>query len=184
MADVFNTLTVVRTIKTNNHDIAGLVRRLDRALVEVTKSQSTAISGTLPFDSVRLKSYIASAKSYRTWMSSEPFIDAPATTPLYIEVPCFGQVLTMDNDSAWDIAQLLDTAILELQSADSGRISNGFPVKEDGTRLDNTLKRIENLITTFMEKVEPMDYPESSPRFASTGQGNTGLSYTGKAATA
>lgn len=182
MADVFNTLPVIRTIKTNNHDIAGLVRRMDRALVEVTKSQSTAISGTLPFDNVRLKAYIASARSYRTWMSGEPFMDAPATTPLYIEVPCYGQVVPMDNDSAWDVAQLLDTAILELQSADSGRISNGFPVKDDGVRFDRTIERIEKLLLNFMEKVEPVDYPESSPRAASTGQGNTGLAYTGKAA--
>ena len=181
MADVFNTLPVVRTIKTNNHDVAGLVRRLDRALVEVTKSQSTAISGTLPFDNARLKTYITSARSYRAWMSAEPFMDCPATTPMFIEVPCYGQVLTMDNDSAWDVAQLLDTAIMELQSADCGRISNGFPVKEDGVRFDNTIKRIENLLLNFMEKIEPVDYPESSPRFASTGQGNTGLAYTGKA---
>jgi hypothetical protein len=88
----------------------------------------------------------------------------------------------MDNDSAWDVAQLLDTAILELQSADSGRISNGFPVKEDGQRFMNTITRIEKLLTSFMEKVEPVDYPESSPRYPSTGQGNTGLAFTGKAA--
>ena len=182
MADAFNTLPVVRTIKTNNHDVAGLVRRLDRALVEVTKSASSTISGTLPADNIRLKAYIAQIRSYRGWMSGEPFMDTPATTPLYIEVPCFGQVLAMDNDSAWDVAQLIDTAILELQSADSGRISNGFPVKEDGARLDATVTRIEKLLLLHMEKVEPIDYPESSPRFASTGQGNTGLAYTGKAA--
>lgn len=181
MADVFNTLPVVRSIKTNNHDVAGLVRRLDRMLVEVTKSQSTAISGTLPFDFARLKAYIASCRSYRAYMSGEPFMDCPASTPLYIEVPCYGQVLAMDNDSAWDIAQLIDTAILELQSSDSGRISNGFPVAADGVRFDATINRIEKLVTTFMEKVEPQDYPESSPRYPSTGQGNTGLAFAGKA---
>jgi hypothetical protein len=31
-----------------------------------------------------------------------------------------------------------------------------------------------------MQKIEPVDYPESSPRAMSTGQGNTGLAYTGK----
>jgi hypothetical protein len=179
---VFNTLPVVRVIQTNNHDVAGLVRRLDRALVEVTKSQSTNISGTLPFDITRLQAIIASARSYRAWMSAEPFLDSPATTPLFIEVPCFGVVVAMDNDSAWDVAQLLDTAILELQSADSGRISNGFPVAKDGERFDAFIMRIEKLLQNFMMKVEPMDYPESSPRASSTGQGNTGLSYTGKTA--
>jgi hypothetical protein len=180
MADNFNTLPVTRVIQTNNHDIAGLVRRLDRALVEVTKSQSSTISGTLRFNTARLTTYIASARSYRMWASSEPFMDCPATTPLFIEVPCYGQVVPMDNDSAADIAQLLDTAILELQSADSGRVSNGFAVKEDGTRFDNTITRIEKLVLNFMQKIEPVDYPESSPRAMSTGQGNTGLAYTGK----
>ena len=178
-ANTFNALPVVRTIKTNNHDVAGLVRRLDRALVEVTKSQSTTISGTLHFDAARLKSYISAARSYRSWASGEPFMDCPASAPLYIEVPCYGVIQPMDNDSAYDIAQLIDTAILELQSADSGRVSNGFPVKEDGIRFDNTINRIEKLVVNFMDKVEPIDYPESSPRAPSTGQGNTGLAYTG-----
>jgi hypothetical protein len=145
----------------------------------VTKSQSSTISGTLPFDATRLKTYIASARSYRSWMSAEPFMDCPATTPLFIQVPCFGEVLPMDNDSAADVAQLLDTAILELQSADSGRVSNGFAIKEDGVRFDNTILRVERLLTGFMSTIEPVDYPESSPRATSTGQGNTGLSYTG-----
>jgi hypothetical protein len=97
-------------------------------------------------------------------------------------VPCYGVVMPMDNDSAADIAQLIDTAILELQSADSGRVSNGFAVKEDGIRFDNTITRIEKLVLNFMMKIEPVDYPESSPRAGSTGQGNTGLAYTGKGA--
>jgi hypothetical protein len=173
MADVFNKLPVTRTIQTNNHDVAGLVRRLDRALVEVTKSQSTGISGTLPFDATRLVAILASARSYIVWASSEPFLDCPASTPTYITVPCYGAVEEMDNDSAWDIAVLIDTAIMELQSADSGRISNGFPVTKDRERVQNLLTRIESLLNTFIMKVEPMDYPESSPRYPSTGQGNT-----------
>jgi hypothetical protein len=180
MADVFNKLPVTRTIKTNNHDVAGLVRRLDRALVEVTKSQSTAISGSLPFDVTRLRSFIFSARSYISWASGEPFIDAPASTPVYIEVPCYGEVLEMDNDSAWDTAVLLDTAIQELQAADSGRISNGFPVAADRVRIEALLTRIEQLVNNFMATVEPMDYPESSPRAPSTGQGNVSPGFAGK----
>ena len=39
-------LPVSRVIQTRNLDIASLIRRLDRSLVEVIKSQSSAVSGT------------------------------------------------------------------------------------------------------------------------------------------
>ena len=170
MAD--NTLATTRKFATRNLDIAGLLRRLDRALVEVTKSQSTSINTTLPFDMTRLISYVDSAKAYRVFMTGQPFMDCPETTPIRVEVLCYGQILPMDNDSIWDIAQIIDSTMLELSKSQSANISNGFPVPQDGIRFDAYMARIEKLISVYMTPSEPLDYPESSPRFATTGDGN------------
>ena len=167
-----NVLAVTRKFATRNLDISGLLRRLDRALVEVTKSQSTSINTTLPFDMTRLSSYVDSAKRYRTFMTGEPFMDCPETTPLLVEVQCYGQITPMDNDSIWDIAQIIDTTMVELSRAQSANISNGFPVPQDGIRFDAYMARIEKLMSVYMAPSEPLDYPESSPRFATTGDGN------------
>lgn len=170
MAD--NVLVQTRKFSTRNLDIAGLLRRLDRALVEVTKSQSTSINTTLVFDMTRLTSYVDSAKRYRQFMTGEPYMDCPETTPLLVDVVCYGQILPMDNDSIWDIAQIIDTTMLELSKAQSANVSNGFPVPQDGIRFDSYMARIEKLISVYMAPSEPLDYPESSPRFSTTGSGN------------
>jgi hypothetical protein len=167
-------LPVARTIQTRNLDIASLIRRLDRSLVEVTKSQSSAVSGTLPFDFTRLESAIKMLKSFKAFAEGLPYMDTPETTPIVIDVVCYGTVPAIENDSGWDMAQLIDTAILELAHSQSSNIGNGFLPPHDGKRFDDYIARLEKLIA-HSKGVEPVDYPESSPRADSTGQGVVGI---------
>lgn len=169
-------LPVARVIQTKNLDIASLIRRLDRSMVEVTKSQSSAVSGTLPFDFARLESAIVMIKSYKAFAAGLPFMDTPETTPVVIGVECYGTIPAIENDTGWDMAQLLDTMILELANSQSSNIGNGFLPPHDGKRFDDYVLRLEKLIA-HSKGTEPVDYPESSPRADSTGAGVTGISY-------
>ena len=170
-------LPVARIIQTKNLDIASLIRRLDRSLVEVTKSQSSGVSGTLPFDFARLESAIKMMKSFKKFAEGLPYMDTPETTPIIINVECYGTIPPIENDSAWDMAQILDTMMLELANSQSSNIGNGFLPPHDGKRFDDYVARLENLIA-HSKGTEPVDYPESSPRADSTGAGVTGISYT------
>ena len=167
-------LPVSRVVQTRNLDIASLIRRVDRSLVEVTKSQSSGVSGTLPFDFTRLESAIKMMKSFKKFAEGLPFMDTPETTPILIDVVCYGTVPPIENDSGWDMAQILDTVILELANSQSSNIGNGFLPPHDGARFDTYVARLEALIA-HSKGTEPVDYPESSPRSESTGQGVTGI---------
>lgn len=167
-------LPVARTIQTKNLDIASLIRRLDRSLVEVTKSQSSVVTGMLPFDFNRLESAIMMLESYAAFASGLPFMDTPETTPVLLNVECYGTIPPIENDSAWDMAQLIDTMMLELANSQSSNIGNGFLPPHDLLRFTSFIQRLKNLIAHAKAR-EPVDYPESSPRADSTGAGVTGI---------
>jgi hypothetical protein len=171
-------LPVARVIQTRNLDIAGLLRRLDRGLVEITKSQSSGVSGTLPFDFARIKSFQVGWLNYAVnFAAKEPFADTPESTPVEIAVVCYGTTPPIENDSGWDMAQLIDTMMLELAGSQSSNIGNGFLPPHDLKRFVDLNGRLSNLIA-HSEKIDPLDYPESSPRADSTGQGVTGINTT------
>jgi hypothetical protein len=167
-------LPVARIISTRNLDVASLIRRLDRTLVEITKSQSSGVSGTLPFDFTRLEEAIKMLKSFKAFAEGLPFMDTPETTPIIINVDCYGTIPPIENDSAWDMAQIVDTMMQELAGSQSSNIGNGFLPPHDGKRFDDYVARLEKLIA-HSKGTEPVDYPESSPRAVSTGPGVTGI---------
>jgi len=168
-------LPVARTITTRNLDIASLVRRLDRSLVEVWKAQSSAVTGVLPFDFARLEAAQKMWLNYaNNFAATEPFQDTPETTPILVSVECYGIVPNIENDSLWDVSQLLDTMILELANSQSSNIGNGFLPPFDLKRFNDFNTRLSKLIA-HSKAVEPVDYPESSPRSDSSGQGVVGI---------
>ena len=174
MAD---TLPVVRTVKTNNHDVASLMRRFDRMLIEITKSVSANTASMLPFDFGRVEQHLRMMKSFKAWAISEPLLDAPESNPLLINVDCRGVAGNIENDSAWDLAQLVDTAILELGNSESSRWSSGLS-PHDAKRFDDYMSRVDRLLA-HIKGAEPVDSPESSPREVNAGEGTTGIKFTG-----
>lgn len=174
MADM---LPLTRTIVTNNHDVASLVRRVDRLLIEVTKSASANVSAVMSYDFARIEQHLKMLKSYKAWASKEPHMDAPESSPVQINVECFGKVMNIDNDSAWDLAQLLDTVILELANSVSSRLSANM-LPHDSKRFDDYIVRIENLLL-HIKAAEPTDNPESMPRDINSGEGVTGIKMSG-----
>lgn len=170
-----DSLPVARKFAVNNHDVASLLRRWDRALVELTKSSSANVSQTLPFDVNRLQQSLKMLESFTAWVVSQPPLDAPESNPVLIDVPLFGTVPAIENDSVWDLAQLVDTAIIELANSQSARLSaNLFPYDEQ--RQAAIVTRVKGLVA-HIAAAEPVDYPESSPRSPNSGEGITGINY-------
>ena len=160
-------------IVTYNTDIHGIVRRINRFIVEVTKSVSSNVSGTNSFDQLRAKSYIAAIRSYMTWVISQPELDLPETSPRSVVLPESPVIPVIENDSMFDLATLFELSRDELVNSQSSRLGSGL-TKADVKRLTALLDKSDAFLVSFVAGVDPMDVPESAPMAPMTGLGKVG----------
>ena len=158
---------------TYNTDVHSIFRRYNRMLVEIMKSQSSGISQTMPFDLVRVKSYLIAMRRYIEFIVGEPLLDCPETGPTEIPLPPTPKVDVVENESAFDVMQLILIARDELANSQSARIPTNL-VKFDYDRQIAYLTKITNLVL-YIEAAEPLDLPESSPNASVSGPGRTGV---------
>lgn len=164
---------VSSTNRTANTDVDGFVRRANRYIIEVAKSQSSGVSGTMSFDVLRAKSYIVGLRKYVAYITSQPLLDLPETGPTEIDLPAKVEVPRMENDSSYDLCALLKLAVDEISDCQSSRIpTNLLPF--DKLRVLAILDRADSFIETFIVIVDPLDVPETSPSVPSTGPGVRG----------
>lgn len=159
---------------TYNTDIFSLVRRLNRFIVEIIKSQSSGISQTMPFDVARVTSYTAAIRSFVAWVVAQPLLDLPETGPQEMNLPSSPDIPLMENESAYDLCVLFDLARDELANSQSSRMSTNL-MKYDHDRLLAIITKIENFVTAYINVAEPLDLPESSPMQQVTGRGQQGV---------
>lgn len=160
--------------QTCNTDIFSLVRRINRFMFEMVKSQSSGVSQTMPFDLTRVNSYTASLRSYIAWVVAQPLLDLPETGPQWIDMPKSLDIPAMENESVYDICMLFEILRDELANSQSARLSTNMIV-HDHTRALAIIQKIDNLVTQYIAISEPLDLPESSPRSDMTGTGRTGI---------
>lgn len=160
--------------QTCNTDIFSLVRRINRFIVEMTKSQSSAVSQTMPFDVTRVTSYTNSLRSYVAWVVAQPLLDLPETGPQWIDLPKSPEIPAMENESVYDICTLFEIMRDELANSQSARLSTNM-IQHDHARFLAIVSKIENLVTQYIAVSEPLDLPESSPLAESTGVGRQGI---------
>lgn len=159
---------------TYNTDIDGIVRRINRFIVELSKSVSSNVSGTNAFDIARARSFISAVRSYAAWSSGQPALDLPETAPRSINLPVSPVIPAMENESILDLATLLELARDEISGSQSSRDPAGLKTA-DLKRLAAILDKADAFITGYMTAVDPLDVPESTPMAAMTGPGNTGV---------
>jgi hypothetical protein len=160
--------------QTCNTDIFSLVRRINRFIVEVLKSQSSGISQTMPFDVARVKSYTASLRSFIAWIVAQPLLDLPETGPQWINLPKSPEIPNMENESAYDICVLFELLRDELANSQSARLSTNM-MQFDHNRAQALIQKIDNLVDQYIAIAEPLDLPESSPSQLMTGPGSQGI---------
>jgi len=161
-------------MKIFNHDIASLVRRLRRFKEEVVYSVSSGISEMGEHDLARINSYLVAAKSFKAWMVAQPILDLPETSPMEIELASMPELSTIENDDLALIHNLMNLTEQELLSSQSARRSTGL-ISHDSARFDSYIIKMENFLVNYVAANAPLDLPESSPSFAVSGQGRTGV---------
>jgi hypothetical protein len=147
---------------TYNCDVDGVVRRINRAIVEMTKSQSGGVSLSISFDVVRWRTYIAGLSTYIDYITSQPQLDLPETHPLPVVLPTKPTIPVMENESAYDMAVLFDTMREEIANSQSSRMPSGL-IKHDEVRIRSYLARATNFINDYITVIDPLDLPDSSP---------------------
>ena len=157
-----------------NHDVSGMLRRMDRFMFELVKSVSSSLHQTNAFDQARLTQYIGAMRSYRNWVVAQPQLDLPETSPRLIEVAEEPAIPELENESLYDVVTMLSIARSELINSQSARQSSGF-VSFDDNRVMAIVDKVERLLIDYIQVTTPLDLPESSPLNAVTGSGRTGV---------
>lgn len=158
---------------TYNIDVHSIVRRYNRMLMEIMKSQSSGISQTMPFDVTRITSYVAAMNGFLDFVVGQPLLDCPETGPTEIPLPVNPTVPYIENESAYDLMQLIEIARDELANSQSSRIPTNL-VSFDYNRQKAYLQKVTNLLA-YINNTEPLDLPESSPMQAQSGPGQQGI---------
>lgn len=145
-----------------NHDILGLVRRINRFIVEIANAQTAGISGVRTADLERLKEYSAALTTYKTWIVAQPELDLPETHPTDIEIPGPPPLPAIESESVNDVITMLERLRDELVASQSARLATGL-MRFDGKRFDAIVDKVNKFITDYIETTTPLDLPESSP---------------------
>lgn len=146
-----------------NHDILGITRRINRFIEEAQKSASAGISGVSAADLARLNSYLAALVAYKEWVVSQPELDLPETHPVEYAVPAGPEVASTENESIFDVVNLLVKLRDELVLSQSSQLASNL-IAHDSTRFDEIVTKVQSFVTDYIEPQTPLDLPESSPK--------------------
>jgi hypothetical protein len=163
MADDRTGALPILTNGSYNYHTAMLVRLIDRAIIEVTKSQSAPGSGVRSADAARIESYMDEMESLIKFSQRLPETDSPKSHPLPLEYDPPVVLPRIENDSMWLLAQMLDSMRIEVGNSASSRQPNGW-WKPDLPRVSKFIEDVRVFMSEHVAKVTPVDNPESSPR--------------------
>lgn len=157
-----------------NHDIVGLVQRIQRFVEELTSSSSSGVSLMNSYDQTRLQSYLTAVTTYQAWVSANPQLDMPETNRLLWDVKPLVGVPAVENESIQDILRMLHVTCVELLNSQSARMPSGL-IAFDAARLTALITKIGNLLVNYIQKSDPLDMPASSPEVPMTAPGKSGV---------
>ena len=167
-------MAVASKSMTYNTDVYGIVRRINRFIVEIAKSQSSGVSQTNAFDVGRARSYLGAVVSYHNWVTAQPALDLPETGPTAIDLPAPPVVPLFENESMYDLCMLLELARDELANSQSSRLSSNL-IGFDSGRLMAIIAKASSFIDGYVTVIDPLDQPETSPGTPMTGAGLSGV---------
>ncbi len=157
-----------------NNDIAGLYSRINRYITELIKCASSNVADINEHDRARIGAYITALQFYINWSTSQPFLDLPETHPKTIELENAPEIPLIENLMVADLISLLVRGRDEIINSQSARNSNGI-ISFDLARINAVLTKIRSFLLEYVDKVTPVDMPESSPKYPDTGTGSTGI---------
>lgn len=160
-----------------NHDIVFLYDNVSRFYQEVTKSQSSPISGMTTADQNRLLGYLAHLKHAINWVNQLPELDLPESHPNPRKLEPFPAEVNVENENVNMVGRLLKLLAVELVNSQSARASSRL-MKHDLQRVVAIVTKIESFVVDFIQNGEanPLDMPESSPEDPLPPRGLMGVS--------
>lgn len=157
-----------------NHDVVGIVNRLNRFMDEAYKSVSSSGSSVNSFDQARLQAYINAARVYIAHVVGQPQLDLPESHPRAYDVEMAPELANVENESINDILVYFDLARFGVINSQSARDASGLK-GFDLTRLNSILDKAESLLQNYIASATPLDFPESSPQEEMSGPGKLGV---------
>ena len=157
-----------------NHDVAGIHRRINRFISELTLSASSNISMTNDHDQARLQTYLDAIRTYRDWVVDQPLLDLPETNQRTIQLDANPAQQTVENESIVDVIRMLELARDEIVNSQSARHASGL-IPFDEARLTALVEKIQAFLDNYIAIATPLDLPESSPMRGISGPGRTGV---------
>lgn len=145
-----------------NHDIVGMISRIQRFFVELQDSSSSGVNMVTTADQARLQSYLAALTAYQAWVVASPQLDLPETNRTLWSVAPLAPIVYVDNDSINDLLRMLNLMCLELLSCQSSTLPAGL-TGFDAARLTSYIAKAGNFLTAYIQVATPLDLPESSP---------------------
>ncbi len=159
---------------TLNQDIAGLHSRINRAIEEVHKSVSSGVVDYREADKTRLLTYLGGLDAYHQWVIDQPQLDLPESHPHEYELDVNPTPGLVENDAANDIIRILEAGREEIVNSQSARLPSGLVIF-DSTRLFAIVEKTRKLVNDYIDSVQPLDLPESSPKRGKSGPGRKGI---------
>lgn len=168
--------TKLENMTTYNHDVAGVARRVHRFMFELFKSVSSSGAFVNEFDQKRWADYLDAADTYISHAVAQPQLDLPESHPRQITVELLPdeEIKSVENESIIDAMYLLKLANIELLDSQSSRMGAGL-LPFDEARARALISKCRRLLTDYVQQVQPLDLPESSPARPMSGQGQRGV---------
>jgi hypothetical protein len=157
-----------------NQDIAGFHSRINRAIEEVYKSVSSGVVDYREADKTRVLSYLRAIDEYHNWVIDQPQLDLPESHPKEYVLDSNPVLTVVENDAANDIIRILEAGREELVNSQSARLPSGL-ISFDSVRNFAIVEKTRNLVEDYIDKIQPIDYPESSPQRGKSGTGRKGI---------
>lgn len=157
-----------------NHDIVGLVQRIQRFVQELSGSSSSGVSIMSVADQTRLASYLHAMTEYQSWVTKAPLLDLPESNRMLWPVTPLIGVPVVENDSIQDLLRLFHVTCVELLNSQSARLPCNF-MPADATRITAIVGKLTDMLASYIKVVDPLDLPASSPEAPMTPQGKTGV---------
>jgi hypothetical protein len=160
---------------TRNSDIEVLCRKLKKYAYEFHKSVSSALAGIREADRTRMGQMIDDLRALKAHIVAQPEIDAPKSSPRDIHLEGFdrGEMPLVENDVVNIIVDSLYVCWVEMATGQSTNLPNGI-YSPDQVRFDQQIDKCSHLLTDYSDVIQPLDLPESNPKFESSGEGRHG----------
>ena len=158
---------------TYNHDIFGIVRRIDRFRIELSHAVSAGVHHFRDADLERYKKYSEALTTYLNWVQAQPQLDLPESHPMPIQVEPAPPEPDPENESVQDLMYMLWLMRYELSRSQSSRLPQGL-ISFDEDRIRAIIEKYDRFLTDYVEVVLPLDMPESSPKDPMPPQGSVG----------